>query len=157
MRIERIRLVREKTHLDIQGITLLSIEEYKKHKQHIKPASCVWWLRSPGARSECAACVVIDGSVNGRGEYVNSRYAVRPALQVGNLESANLKVGDSFCVFGYEWTVISKGLALCDEALEEHAFCEDWRTRGANGYEKSDVKRFLEEWFDEQRKAEEAR
>ena len=156
MKVEK--LIRNKVNLDVQGITLLSIEEYKKHKQHIKPASCIWWLRSPGDRSKYAATVSGSGCVSSSGDLVyDVGIAVRPALRITNPKSAGLKVGDSFCVFGYEWTVISEGLALCDEALEEHAFCEDWRTRGANGYEKSDVKRFLEEWFDEQRKAEEAR
>lgn len=148
MKVEKLIRV----DLDVQGITLLSIEEYKKHKRHITPIDCVWWLRSPGCRSWLAAYVGSSGIVNSNGDDVDrDLIAVRPALQVANPKSASLKIGDKFCLFGYEWTVISKELALCDEVVGKHAFREDWQAEDANDYEQSDVKRFLEEWLDRKR------
>lgn len=143
-----------KKELDITGITLLSIEECEKHKQHITPIDCVWWLRSPGYSSECAACVHRDGNVLRHRGYVHHiGIAVRPALQIKNPNYAKLNAGDRFGLFGYDWTVISRELALCDEAIEKHAFREDWRAKDANDYEKSDVKRFVEEWLQEKMQA----
>lgn len=153
MQIER--LIREEASLDIQGITLLSIEEYEAYRPYIGPAGYTWWLRSTGNYSAYAACVGSRGYVDSYGQVVGyNDIAVRPALQITNLESANIKIGDKFCLFGYKWTVISKELALCDEVVGKHAFREDWQAEGTNDYEKSDVKRFLEEWFDERCKEE---
>lgn len=45
--------------------------------------ACVWWLRSPGVYSDCAAVVIDAGCVNSDGDYVGlSNVSVRPALWV---------------------------------------------------------------------------
>ena len=111
MKVER--LVRE-DNLDI----LLSEEEHKACRQHIKPVGYVWWLRSPGGSRWTAADVDYYGYVSSYGVHVSRNcLAVRPALQITNPESANLKIGDSFYLFDYTWTVISEGLALCDKSI----------------------------------------
>ena len=46
-------------------------------------ATCVWWLRTPGLRSDYAADVSRDGSVYDFGDHVNNNYvAVRPAMWI---------------------------------------------------------------------------
>lgn len=81
-------------------IFLLSISEAKKYfssddERQCKPTAYAeaqgaegwWWLRSPGFRSNCAADVSSDGSVNYGGLLVGgSSGCVRPALWI-NLES----------------------------------------------------------------------
>ena len=50
-------------------------------------ASCLWWLRSPGDYSYCAAYVYCDGSGRANGSLVNFDInCVRPALWI-DLES----------------------------------------------------------------------
>ena len=51
--------------------------------------NCLWWLRSPGQYSFCAAAVGFDGSVNKSGYGVDHDYiAVRPALWI-NLDDVS--------------------------------------------------------------------
>ena len=146
----------------IEGITLLSADEaenlltkeQRKCKYNNKP--CWWWLRSPGRHQNFAAYVNYDGSVYYYGSCVNyDSDCVRPALILSNLKSSNLKsieelgVGEHFEFGGYTFTVISNKLALCDEAIAEMAFRKDYEAKDANVYEKSDVKKFLDNWFRE--------
>ena len=146
----------------IKGITLLSVEEaedllteeQRKCKYNNKP--CWWWRRSPGYHQYFAAFVFDDGSVYYFGDGVHTGFAcVRPALILSTLKSSNLKsieklgVGEHFEFGGYTFTVISKKYALCDEAIAEMAFREDLIAKDANVYEKSDVKKFLDNWFRE--------
>ena len=101
-------------NLKITGATLLSIEEAENlltmedRKYH-----CWWWLRSPGNLSDYAALVhrVGDVSYFGYGVY-DVDYCVRPALQISNLQSSNLLIGDVFEVGDYKFKVISKDLAF---------------------------------------------
>jgi len=46
----------------------------------------VWWLRSPGYRDDCAACVGYDSSVNVDGRFNDYNCGVRPAFWL-NLQS----------------------------------------------------------------------
>ena len=137
----------------VKGITLLSVEEAKnlltqeqrKCKYNNKP--CWWWLRSPGSYQYDAAAVSSVGSVNYFGRTVDyDDVCVRPALILSNLKSSNLKSGDKFKFGGYTFTVISEEYALCDEAIAEMAFRKDRKAKDANVYEKSDVKKFLDNW-----------
>ncbi len=49
--------------------------------------SCFWWLRSPGDNGRNAARVSDDGDIFGSGYYVNTEYAVRPAMWI-NVETS---------------------------------------------------------------------
>ena len=146
----------------IKGITLLSVEEaenllteeQRKCKYNNEP--CWWWLRSPGYSQYNAAFVLYGGSVNYFGHRVDyDRGCVRPALKLSTLKSSNLKsikklgVGERFEFGGYTFTVISNKYALCDEAIAQMAFREDYEAKDSNVYEKSDVKKFLDNWFRE--------
>ena len=145
----------------IKGITLLSTKEAENlltEEQRIckyNNEEC-WWLRSPGYYKGRAAYVYFDGSVNYFGHRVSpANYCVRPALILSTLKSSNLKsieelgAGERFEFGGYTFTIISNKLALCDEAIAKMAFREDWEAKDANDYEKSDIKKFLDNWFRE--------
>ncbi len=77
------------------NVFLLSIVEANKFFKNDDARKCAltdytkgrkkayeWWLRSPGDDSGSAAYVYTDGSIDGRGYYVNSRHAVRPCVRV---------------------------------------------------------------------------
>ena len=151
MKVQKHIVTTEEHDVDITDITLLSIEEYEECKEYIPHVSHWWWLRSPGYDSRRAACVYADGGVHGSGYIVDyDRIAVHPALRISNLESFNL--GDKFSLAELEWTVISKDLALCDSMVGATAFREDRQAADANDYDKSDVKKWLEEWAREKGK-----
>ena len=137
----------------VKGITLLSVEEAKnlltkeQRTCTYNNEPCWWWLRTPSDSQRNAANVNYFGSVDYRGSFVGHvDGCVRPALILSNLKSSNLKSGDKFKFGGYTFTVISEKYALCDEAIARTAFREDWEAKDANAYEKSDVKKFLDNW-----------
>ena len=148
MEADRIITTTKKIDLDIQEITLLSIEETKEYLTREQLATVSWWwLRSPGSSPYDAACVGSDGGVNAFGNFVYyCDNGVRPALRIANLDSSNLSKGDIIKVGGESWTIISDNLALCDRIVEYSAFRADWKAPDANVYEKSDVKKELDKW-----------
>lgn len=85
----------------------------------------------------------------GASHFVGTRDGVRPALQILNPESSNLNPGDQLEVVGHGWTVLNGGLALCNEIIGRTQFRKDWEAPDANVYERSDVKRYVEEWAKE--------
>ena len=136
--------------LKIDGITLLSIEEYEACREYIPPLNDLWWLRSPGRKMVHDAVNVAYGLVDGYGLNVESDLAVRPALKITDIKSAKLKLGGKFDLFGYTWTVISDSLALCDSSIGRFHFRSYWRAEDANDYEASNVKKYVEGWLAEQ-------
>lgn len=147
MKVNQIITTTRERELGIDGITLLSVEEYEACKDIIPRTACTWWLRSPGFISETAAYVYGDGYANSYGAYVNYNYAVRPALEIYDLDSSGLQIGDKFNLFGYNWTVISDVYALCDELLGDLCFRKDSKAEGANLYELSDIRKYINEWL----------
>lgn len=135
--------------LDIQGITLLSKEEYRAAKDIIPRINDGWWLRSPGNYSHSAAFVHNDGFVGEYGRLVNhDGGAVRPALIV-NQESANLCLNDKILLWGYTWTVIGNNLMLCDELINHCRF-----DKKENRFEISEIRQYLEEWLSKNMRSE---
>lgn len=144
---EGIILTQDKQLPDIKGITLLSLEEYQELKPNISLLNRWWWLRSPGLYDFTAAFVYgDDGRVYAYGHYVVGAFGVRPALV---LESSNLQIGDNFEFGNHTFTVISdKKYALCNDSIGDHCFREDWKAKDANDYEASDVKKYIEDWYE---------
>lgn len=137
-----------KKELDIKftGITLLSKDEYNNNKDIIPPVNSRWWLRSPGYLQYFAVYVYADGPITDR--TVDSDCScVRPALYIW--KSSDLNRGDKFELAGRLWTVLSNNLALCDDTVGQTCFREDRTAEDANDYEKSDIKKWLHDWAEE--------
>lgn len=144
--VKKIVSTTKEVSLHIDGITLLSVDEYRKVKNYIKPLDFNWWFRSPGDNSYHAARVNGVGIVYFDGFRVDSYLGVRPALRI-NLKSSDFQIGDSFRFGAHTWTVITKDYALCDTTICNMPFREDWQAQDANDYEKSDIKKFLKDWY----------
>ena len=147
MKIEKY--VKESADIKVDGITLLSIEEYEVCEENISTLEDAWWLRSPGETRGKVAYVCKYG-INSDGVFASHKMSVRPALKIADLKSANLHIGDKFHLFNYDWTIISNALALCDCSIaDREVFCEYeyGAVRDYNEYESSDVKKYVEAWF----------
>ena len=145
-KVEKIVVVHEPCEIEISGATLLTADEVKSLLT-INDRACElwWWLRSPGHGQHDAATVDDDGSVHAYGDNVShGSVGVRPALQIANLECSNLEIGDKFC-FGNEYfKVISANLALCDLIVGYTRF-----DASSNDYARSEIKAYVDHWFDE--------
>ena len=132
--------------LKITRATLLSIEESENLliEEELK-YHWWWWLRSPGRFSICAASVSYVGVVRCNGSYVDyDNICVRPALQISNLKSSDLQIGDTFEVGDYNFRVISENLAwMYEQDIGSHRFDEK-----TNVYEQSEIKQFVDDWFE---------
>lgn len=128
----------------IAGITLLSLDEYRKYWKNIKQINVWWWLRSPGRTKSRAACVRPDGYLTEYGCPVNAfDPVVRPALVL----YGSHEIGQSISFGGKTWTTISDGLALADEPLCDMPFRRDWKAPDASSYDKSDIREYLGTWL----------
>ncbi|MCR5106097.1 MAG: hypothetical protein K6B68_16830 [Eubacterium sp.] len=133
----------------ITGATLLSVKEAKNLDKEILKADENWWLRSPSDRDRIAACVFGEsGFVRSHGCSVRMEFGVRPALKISNLESSGYKIGESVYFGGHSFTIISDTYALCDDMIGECAFRKDSKADNSNKYETSDIKRYVETWFE---------
>ena len=60
-------------------LQLLSVEEFKKFKKHIKSVGCCYWLRSPRP-NYCLGAFFVDSDGDLLTVSVDSALAIRPAL-----------------------------------------------------------------------------
>lgn len=136
--------------LAITGATLLSIEEAEQLPLELRKYYNWWWLRSPGDESDRAANVLYSGSIYDHGDLVDgSKVVIRPALQIKNLNSITLKIGDIFEFGGKTFKIISDNLAFCLTDIGEHCFRKHWESKYANDYAKSDAKKYIDNWFND--------
>lgn len=136
----------EPVQIQITGVTILSEKDYKQNRELISSQGTRWWLRSYDESGNTAACTYGDGEV----EYLNvsfNRIGVRPAL-LCNLASSNLSSGDKVVLNGQSYTALRGDFLLKDEMIGNCAFREDRETPDANIYEKSDVKIYVEQWYE---------
>lgn len=134
----------------ILGATLLSAEEAETLLSKEERAyNNWWWLRTPGNYSAYACDVNYYGGVNDIGHLVyNYSSGVRPALNI-DASASNITVGDVFMFGGKEFKVLSPKLAwMHKDDIGNCAFRQDWKAEDANNYEASDVKKFVDAWFD---------
>ena len=141
------KIIIKQENLEISGATLLSVEEAEKLDSACLKADSLWWLRSPGICFIFAACVD-GGSVSEDGLHVGRELAVRPALIISNL--GDFKVGDKFTVGEYAFTIISDEYALCDDIIGDSPFRENDKADNADDYEASDIKKYVDDWFEKQ-------
>ena len=139
------KYVTKEIEVDVQEITLLSMEEYEAARAHIQPISNWWWLRSGYNRTAVRIVHEYGAGVIGIYHYANG-VSVRPALRINSI-SENLQVGDMFSFGGYDWMVIAKTLALCNTEFCRMAFRKNRGAENANVYESSDIKPYLDNWL----------
>ncbi|MBR6252749.1 MAG: hypothetical protein IKR04_02805 [Clostridia bacterium] len=140
------KIIKQEIDLDIAKITLLSEEEYEAAKNIIPVRDDRWWLRSPIEFFEPIATYLVSKVGKLDSSYVPDIYGVRPALKIRNLKSSGLIIEDKIELAWHAWTVISDELALCDDIVGHTFFREDMKAEDANNYEKSDIKKWLENW-----------
>lgn len=147
MKIKAEIKVKKEQEIQTKGITLLSSEEFEELESRIPPLNHThWWLRSPGFDDRKAAFVLGAIGYVGDFEYnVSEEFGVRPALI---LEPSNFNIGDNFEFGNHIFMVISEKYALCDDSIGNHCFREDWKAKDANNYETSDVKKYIEDWYE---------
>lgn len=133
--------------LEITGATLLTIEEVEKLPKETLAIGRWWWLRSPGYNNGYAAGVDPDGSINYNGciVFLDGGF-IRPVLVI-NLKYPDLAIGDRFQFWNKEFEITSEDRALCTESVGDCFFRENWRAEDSNDYEKSDAKKFVDDWF----------
>lgn len=130
---------------DVTKIELLSIEEANEIPNWIRANCSWWWLRSPGLRQGSAAYVDLGGSVDCRGGNVSIDYAyVRPALTIKNLDSFNLKIGETIEVGELIAQYIGDNKVLPCKSIGDHRFDST-----SNDYEESEIKKYIEDWLTE--------
>ena len=71
-------------------------------------------------------------------------------MKLSNLESSDLKIGDTITFGDYDFTIISDKYALCDDIIEKYVFRDrKWDAKDSNNYEASEVKEFVNDWYEE--------
>lgn len=156
MRVKNVtRCIMKDAELDLTGARLLTIEEAEKLPDRLIFSNFIWWLMTPAAVDNTIwgqltrnyiAAVHEDGYI---GYHICDIdfYSVRPALKIANLRSSDLKIGDIFEFGEHKFEIISDYLAFCLYSIGSMAFREDWRALDAKDYEKSDVKKYIDDWF----------
>lgn len=148
MKVKKIFISTTELELNITEATLLTIDEAKLLPERLK-AYRNWWLKTPGSYSCYAAYVDYNGFIHSHGGYIrNNLNVVRPALIISNLESSEFKFGDRFEFGGKEFEIVFDYLAFCLTDIGQCAFKKDWNADDKNNYEQSDVKQFINEWFE---------
>lgn len=137
--------------LEIDGVTLLSAEEAEEFlgigdREYVDD----WLLRSPGEGDGRVAFVHGDGAISNYGCLASDESVkVRPALKISNLESSTFRIGDSFMISCYRFKIISPNLAFMEcQDIGYYAFNYDCYNKFSCVYSTSDVKEWIEEWYE---------
>lgn len=136
--------------LDIKGATLLSSDEAASLLTAAERRYWLtWWLRTPGSSSYYACNVSCVGGVADYGYTVSYISGVRPALIINRIKSSGWKVGDIFEFDGKEFKILSPTLAwMYKDDIGRCAFRKSFKADDANDYEASDIKKFVDNWFE---------
>lgn len=161
MRIKNVtRCIAKDAELDITGARLLTIAEAEALPERLRVSDYVWWLRTPIPVDDKEWCwitrnyiavVFEEGCISYHSCDIDF-YSVRPALKISNLRSSDLKIGDIFEFGEHKFEIISNHLAFCLDDLGSMAFMDDWRVQDACDYNKSDVKKYIDDWFEMSRR-----
>jgi len=143
----------EETKMPIQyvkNVTLLSIKGVILFPRQVRTYGGWWWLRSPGVSQTQASGVNAFGTIDPFGDDVDDdSVCVRPALIIDPIPSY-LKSGDIIKIFGKEWVFYNGGALLMDGTLIKMSFNKT--PQKGNDYETSDIKKYLDHWFDQSKK-----
>lgn len=135
MEVKAKKMIDIKVNIEITGITLLSLAEYREYGKKIPFISEWWWLREPG--DESYLVMFARNAVDRAGGFVgDDDNAVRPVLlgKFGNFIE--------FEFAGYSWVILSDNMAICKDFIGYHRFDKE-----SNNYEKSEIKEYLETWL----------
>lgn len=146
MKVNKVIKTVQEVELDIIGATLLSAEEAEQLPMRLKGYDHWWWTLSPAYDSNHIFCIESDGYIYKWGHPVDffefNLGMIRPALQISNFESSNLKIGDTFKFGTREFEIISDSLAFCTTDIGLCRF-DDY----SNNYETSEIKMHVDDWF----------
>lgn len=132
---------------DVESICLLSTAEAEELPQWMLANGTFWWLCSSGDKPTWAATVYGSGVIDSEGFVINDHcFGIRPVLRIKNLDTMNLKVGEVVEVFNCMAQYIGNNSVLLCENIGEGIF--DWKS---NNYEKSEIRRVVELWLEEER------
>ncbi len=110
--------------ITVTDVTLLSASEYNTYRSQISSVSTYWWLREPGSWWSSTQYVPSNVMPNGSIEIFyasNANWSIRPVL-VCDLNGTGLEIGNKLRFAGYDWTVISDSLVLCDSCVGNSPF-----------------------------------
>lgn len=154
-------LAKTSVKLEIKEITLLSAEEamtfltkeQRKRHEDTPSSDGYWWLRSPIPDRPGYACAVRQKDGELYMDNVDDVADVIPVLKISNMKSLGLKIGDKIQIADETWSVISDEIVWRDRSIGIAQFNkEKWLPDSieyvpdANCYEKSDIKKSLDEW-----------
>lgn len=114
-------------------------------------SSADYWLSTAGYfGSNSNYAMTVDphtGEVNEAGFVVGAAFDIRPVLVCSNL-MAKHKIGDKihFTDPDLTYTIISETKVLADFSLGQMPFRRDYHANDADDFEKSDIKRWLDNW-----------
>ena len=124
----------------IEGIRLLTLEQYKKYKSNISSIGHNWWLRN-SAISNYAYMVTHKGTIET--EEKQKYLGIRPVLIIKNL---TIIPNDKIDLFGFSWTVLdcdwNSATILCDSSIGTFYF-----NRSSENWTDSDIGAYLENWL----------
>lgn len=144
-----VRVTIEK-EIEIEGITLLTGEEYEAAKDVIPrlPNRDWWWLRTPWLCTPggWGQVLYVDEVGFKRVSYVDDILSVRPASKIKHQGLNGPAIGGKFELAGVTWTMISPEIALCDSSIGNKPFKRDWELENSNEYRYSDIRYWLERW-----------
>lgn len=132
--------------VNIKGIKLLNFNEYKGLIGKIPFTDSYWWLNTPNNKPYEVGYINTAGALEYQG--VSNHFGVRPALICELAEG--VKQGDKLQIAGHNWTVISDTLIHCDEVIGHTPFREDFFAEDANNYETSDIKQWVDNWYQQE-------
>ena len=131
----------EEIEVVITDISLLTVEEAQALPEDIGRYGQRWWLRSHGREHYDAAFVFKSGAIYKIGDYIGyPNYAVRPAVTISD---AMFAVGDTVIIQNKKYVAIAPDRLLYNDKFVYHRFDEL-----TNDYEKSEIKKMVDEWLD---------
>ena len=153
----------DKSKIKFIEITLPSVDEVRGLGQNVLAADEPWYLRTPGSEKDRVAIIDSDGCIDEDGENVDCSWyceedneyvldecpVIRPMLRAANPKKIDIEEEDVVTFHDTEWIYLGNGLFLSYEPIGQQPFrmlAFGETPEDANVYEKSDVKRFVEEW-----------
>lgn len=102
-----------------------------------------WWTYGPysGAHS----VVTYEKSIMSWTAWGNERHYIRPLLEIADIKSAHLKIGDSFKFGGVNFKIIYDNAAFCEEDVGESDFLRILK----DGTSEVILEEYINQWFDE--------